>query len=518
MKKFFTFLLTLIAGTITCSATEYPDGLPGVFSINAHGGQVRFAQGNLQYLAATGETTHPDGTTSKGTWRFALNQYDCAGSKNKNISTNYADWIDLFGWATSGYDNTANDPCAMYFQPYSAANDFTDCTETNITGYGPSVDQAYRGLVNASKYYDWGIYNSISNSKEGVFWRTLSYGEWYYILNGRPNAQNLRSQATIPNMRGYILLPDDWSTPDGLTFVPLANDWETNTYSVAQWKIMEQAGAVFLPAAAQRRGTTLYYGNTHGFYWTSSANNPRQAQIIHFNDTIMFTNSRYQRSYGNSIRLVRDINLYVDSIAKFEGFDIRGAHMGDWIYNNGGFNNATNLLIEEADTIYHKYDLTLINGGQESSFTLGGVRFSYINSASNKVAFKTANSEIHPNGKDRKIIIPTYPGDEILVSVADTNDYNGMRAEGLESEYVDLKAGNNILRATGDSIVIISSNEAGAEVKAKINAILCIAHHPEYTGIESPAIPSKTDKFIRNGQLFILRGEKIYTLQGQETR
>lgn len=506
MKKLFFFTLIIFAGTVSGFATDYSGGLPGIFSINAHRDQVRFAQGNLQYLAAT------------DTWRFAQNQYDCMGSKNANISADYTDWIDLFGWGTSGYDNTANDPCAMHFQPYSSSMEATDCEETNITGYGPSIDQAYRGLIRAFANYDWGVYNTISNSEEGTAWRTLSYGEWYYILFGRPNADNLRSQATIPNMHGYVLLPDNWEMPEGLTFIPQTNDWETNTYTVAQWRVMEEAGAVFLPAAGERRGTQLGYGNTHGFYWTSSANNVRQAQVVHFNDTTIFGNSRYARWYGNSVRLVRHINPHTDSIAKFEGFDARGSRLGDWIYNNGGFQNATNVTVEETDTINHKYSIHLTTGGQESSFTLGGVRFSFTHSSYNKVAFKTATGDIHPDGKDRKIIIPTYPGDEILISVADSADYLGMRAQGLANTYVDLKAGDNILKATGDSIVITTSNASGTEVKVKINAIMCIAHHPEHQDLSHPIMEQKAGKIMRNGQLFIRRGEKEYTLQGQEVK
>ena len=518
MKKLFFFTLAILAGTISGFATDYSGGLPGLFSINAHGDQVCFAQGNLQYLAASGETTHPDGTSSAGTWRFALNQYDCAASKNKNIAADYADWIDLFGWGTSGYDNTANDPCAIYFLPYSFSMDSTDCEDTNLTGYGPSIDQAYRGLIHSSAYYDWGVYNTISNSAEGVAWRTLTYGEWYYLLFGRPNADNLRSQATIPNLHGYILLPDNWETPEGLTFVPQANNWDTNTYTVTQWRTMEAAGAVFLPAAGERRGTQLGYGNSHGFYWTASANNVRQAQVVHFTDTTIYGNSRYARSYGNAVRLVRDINRHSDPEAKFTGFDVRGTRLGDWIYNNGGFQNAVNLAVEETDSVNHKYTLRLVTGGQESSFSLGGVRFSFTNSASDKAAFKTSMGEIHPDGKDRKIIIPTYPGDEILISVADTEDYYGMRVQGLDSAYVDLMAGDNIVHATGDSIVITTSNASGSEVKVKINAILCIAHHHEHEDIVSPVTSQKADKILQNGQLFIRRGEKTYTLQGQEVK
>ena len=476
MKKALTLPLAIVAGVIAVYATGYPSGLPGLFSINAHGGQVRFAQGNLQYLAALGETVHPDGTSSGGTWRFALNQYDCAAMKNKDIASDYSDWIDMFGWGTSGFNNTANDPCASYYQPYSSSNDSTDCEETNVTGYGPSTDQSYRGLAGPSAYYDWGVYNTISNSEAGVAWRSLTYGEWFYLLFSRPNAADLRSQATIHKLHGYVLLPDNWESPEGLTFTAHANDWKTNTYSVAQWKKMEEAGAVFLPAAGERRGAQIGWGNVKGFYWTASASNQKSAYVIHFNDTTLHTAGRSSRAYGHPVRLVCDVNRQTDPQAKFAGFDIRGTRMGEWIYNNGGFRDLQNLTVEDSDPTRHKYNLRITTGGQECSFTLGGVQFVFKNSESNKIAFRTTNSDIRPDGKDRKIIIPTAPGDEILVSIADSTDYPGLQAEGVTGSSVDLKAGDNILRATGEAIVLTTSNAEGQALKVKINAILCLSH------------------------------------------
>lgn len=502
---------------MTVYATDYSSGLPGLFSINAHGGKVCFAQGNLQFHASLGTTTHSDGTTSVGTWRFAPNQYDCVGTKNQYIAADNTDWIDLFGWGTSGFDNTTNDPYAIFYQPYSSSYNSTDCEETNVYGYGPSSDQICRGLVGTSENYDWGVYNAISNSDNNVAWRTLSYGEWFYLLAKRPNANNLQSQATIHTTHGYILLPDNWETPDGLTFVPQANDWETNTYSFSQWTQMEAAGAVFLPAAGERKAEQYRWGNTNGLYWSSSANNPRQAQVIHFNDTTIFSNSRYPRFYGHSVRLVHEVNLQPNLQAKFTGFDIRGMRMGDWIYNNGGFRNAQNITIQETDSIYHKYTVYLATGGQESSFSLGGIRFAYKNSSSNKIAFKTGNTDIRSDGKDRKIIIPTTPGDEILVSVADTIDYLGLVVQGVATSSIDLKAGENILKATGDSIVITTSNGSGQAVKVKIDAILCLPNKQVTGTINSLCIPM-AKKVFYDGQLYILFDNKTYTITGIEAK
>lgn len=515
MKKLFTFLFVIVAGLGTSFASNYPSGLPGVFSINAHGGQVVFSQGNLQFLASSGTTTHADGTTSTGAWRFALEQYIYLGSTNQYIGENDSEWIDLFGWGTSGYDNTAADPYAINYQPYSSI-DSIYAAPVNTTGYGPSVDQPYRGLVGGSAYYDWGIYNSIANSEENVAWRTLSYSEWYYLLFGRPNAKLLSSQASITDIHGYVLLPDNWDSPAGITFVAQSNNWTDNSYTLADWAVMEQAGAVFLPAAGQRSGVKGSGVNSHGLYWTTSALNKTSAQVIHFADTTIYTNSRYRRYYGHAVRLVHEVEPASTITAKFAGFDARGSRLGDWIYNNNGFQDLVNATIEETDTVLHKYSISLTQGGQECSFTMGGIRFAYTNSAAAKVSFKTATAYVQPNGKDRKIIIPTNPGDEILISIADSADYNGMVVEGLSENKLDLHAGDNILHAISDAIVITSSTSTGSEVKPKIDAILCVGNNSQ--GLEQTGAQQKVRKEMKNGQVLIRRGDKVYTVTGIEVK
>ena len=62
------------------------------FSVSATE-QIQFSRGNLQYKAST------------GTWRFAESQLDFVGNANSAISSNNSGWIDLFGWATSGWNN-----------------------------------------------------------------------------------------------------------------------------------------------------------------------------------------------------------------------------------------------------------------------------------------------------------------------------------------------------------------------------------------------------------------------------
>ncbi len=302
----------------------------GIFSV-AEGKTVSFAPGNLQFNAVQGSHLRADGTTAKGTWRFAENQWDCVGVANENIAEDYDGWIDLFGWGTSGYDNTANDPNAIFYQPWSSSSqslstikiDSTlNCDMYEITGecvweytfldgtynrygYGPSQGMAAESLVGTSAYYDWGVYNAISNGgNEAGSWRSLTRTEWEYLLNTRKNAQFLRSHATVNGVYGYVLLPDDFKKPSDITWSHQTNDWTTNTYSAEQWSALEALGAVFLPAAGYRDGTNVGYVQNGG-YWSATEYGSDFADCLYFYSKAARMDN-YHRDGGFSVRLVKD--------------------------------------------------------------------------------------------------------------------------------------------------------------------------------------------------------------------
>jgi hypothetical protein len=162
--------------------------------------QVEFSKGNLQYQATT------------NTFRFAKHQYDIIGDANENIGPNYGGWIDLFAWASSGYDNRANDPNVIYVHPWSwrcrqehSANPF------NPYGYGPSTTMPEASLVGTSREYDWGVHNPIKNGgNRKDMWRTLTRDEWQYLLTGRPNAKQLQLMYDVKGVHGLLLLPDNF--------------------------------------------------------------------------------------------------------------------------------------------------------------------------------------------------------------------------------------------------------------------------------------------------------------------
>ena len=68
-------------------------------------------------------------------------------------------------------------------------------------------------LTGSSANYDWG-YNAISNAgnQENSGWRTLTNGEWSYLLMTRSTASGIRyAKAQVNGINGVILLPDNWN-------------------------------------------------------------------------------------------------------------------------------------------------------------------------------------------------------------------------------------------------------------------------------------------------------------------
>lgn len=243
--------------------------------------KVYFSQGNLQYLAST------------ATWRFAEKQYDIIGSDNSKISETNTNYIDLFAWGTSGWSGG----CSEY-QPYS-----TSYTASDFYLDGSSSNNMEGTYANA----DWGVYNAISNGGNNAgFWRTLSSNEWNYVVKERKNSSDLYSVASVNGVNGLILLPDNWATPSNITFTPKASSWQTNTYSVEEWSKMEKLGAVFLPAAGYRSGSSVSDVKAYGGYWSTTGSSSN-AYCLWFNSA-MVSKTGKSRDNGLAVRLVQNIN------------------------------------------------------------------------------------------------------------------------------------------------------------------------------------------------------------------
>lgn len=154
-------------------------------------------------------------------------------------------------------------------------------------------------------------------------WRLLSSDEWQYLFETRDGAANKFGVAKIVNcdgsksayMTGFVLLPDTWTTPPaGISFTP---GWTStdlpettvNKYNSWEWKKLEEAGAVFLPACGSCRKdgswsyTYSWTSKYRGLYWNAEHKLVNMAK----NQIQSNTNPDYD-PYFASIRLVVDAN------------------------------------------------------------------------------------------------------------------------------------------------------------------------------------------------------------------
>ena len=330
MKKYFIFALAAL-GMFACTGQNNPENpsqptgktiegeLTGAISVSPSK-KVHFSQGNLQYQAST------------DTWRFAKEQYHYIGMSAKPSST-YSGWIDLYSWGASGYNGRYP---YLNLNDYYKNKDIEDPLQTDICGTN----------------YDWGVYNKISNGGNAAgLWRTLTDEEWQYIFLKRKDAEYLFGLGIVNGMNGLIILPDDWNTPSGLTFNasttkgmvwkdtrkqkgnsakyimlegdyeygyynpnPNANNYNDNLYTSSEWSIMENAGAVFLPALLD--GDTERFPDAVGIiggYWASTFLKKTSKEIYDswgcylsfYKNHVGFNSSAIISQYG--VRLVRDI-------------------------------------------------------------------------------------------------------------------------------------------------------------------------------------------------------------------
>ena len=239
---------------------------------------VVFAHGNLQYNAGT------------STFRFAPEQYDIIGDGNSHVASSYSGWIDLMGWGTSGYQGS---------NPWLSS--------TNVTDYGPTTGDI------ATTQYDWGVHNAIEKAGAAGTWRTLTSSEWDYLLNDRSAVKRFAKVALSVDgttVNGLVLFPDDYNVADGLRYNQTNLGYEgqggSNILSLSQWRQMEAEGAVFLPAAGYRAGTSPTEVGGTGYYWSSSRV-VGSAQALRFADENLVFDSSPAVYYGNAVRLCSDI-------------------------------------------------------------------------------------------------------------------------------------------------------------------------------------------------------------------
>ncbi len=262
-RGFDTITATCGKLTAQCAVYVMPRTIKTGFSAG-EGKLVSFAPANLAY------------ENKSLSFYLIFDQLHCIGPRNDRSNPSYSGDIDLFGWGTG------NNPM-LYSTTFSDYETWTD----------------------------WGS-KSVSGLDAGS-WRTPSKEEWEYLLNGRENAEKLKTLVNIEAMQGLVLLPDEWWPPKRLWITPNATEYITNKISIATWREMESYGAVFLVAGGYRVGSEVTDADVIGYYWSST---PADGEMSTGAYALEFggipknpggeLNPEY-RLYGCAVRLIRNL-------------------------------------------------------------------------------------------------------------------------------------------------------------------------------------------------------------------
>lgn len=179
--------------------------LEGIFSVSKYD-KVNFSRGNLLYNPAL------------DIWKFTEMQHDWYNQDNTIAATDSV-WMDLFTWGCTGYKFTPLIDKAYYFYSYEQA------------GIKP-------------ENFDWGVFCPIRNGgNQRNQWRTLTREEWIYVINERNDADKLRANAIVNDIKGFILFPDTSTIAINNPNILISGQ----SYSIDRWQILEKQGCIFFP-------------------------------------------------------------------------------------------------------------------------------------------------------------------------------------------------------------------------------------------------------------------------------
>ena len=183
--------------------------------------------------------------------------------------------------------------------------------------FGWSTDSTYYGINNSidnstysGDFKDWSSQSATIkylSHNTPTDWFTLNKDEWEYLIG-----HHYKGMATINDIPGIVILPDYWRLPAGCSFTNFSDggsSYTSNTYTTDQWASMEAAGAVFLPAAGKREGSTVTTSDGDngyiGYYWSATPQNTSSAYCFSFWNNGLFSGQTEGRHFGHSVRLVR---------------------------------------------------------------------------------------------------------------------------------------------------------------------------------------------------------------------
>lgn len=223
---------------------------------------------------------------------------------------------------TSGYNtnNSGKDP-ALYFESddpeFAVYVSGSEATLGRAGGaasglFSVAADRKVRfAMHNVPGLVQWSWANAHTEA-DANGWRVLTGDEWSYLMITRDGeGMSKNNLGTVDGQKGLVILPDDWVQPVGVPeFKPVTAGkyYDKNVYTAAEWDLMAQSGAVFLPCEGYSTDSvTATDAADHGAYWACNQYNDNTGYSIHFdNGTIHDFNYYTLKTTYYSVRLVRN--------------------------------------------------------------------------------------------------------------------------------------------------------------------------------------------------------------------
>jgi len=509
MKKILLSLLLVCSVSISSFADLRKGALPGEFKVSPTK-TVHFSSGNYQ-------------CTARGfSHRFAEHQYDIIAGSNKNISSLYVytGYFDLFGWGQ------------VYFTYTTNPEDYLE-------------------------YKEWGEYE-FENADNSALWRTLTGEEWRYLLFESGCDMGLATITVEDKTRkGLVLLPEGKLAELnelGMSFVTVKDEskkwsmdgdylsssktkYTDNEYTVAQWDTLEAVGAVFLPAAYYRTAsssssttaeTVLDYGDGIGCYWSSTPTaDIKYADYLSFSSSyssagigVYGSNGNKQRYTGMSVRLVTEYAEY-NPITELEPVEVEEDKETNITFTVNGPSSSAVLLNLQATDFYNpsKQCLELhttlddANVAQLMDNILQGI--GDFGSVFSGVSFflPAGSGEIKLDMCTYGFQLSAHIGDAVAHLTQNERGEAVLTYDIPEPTLVCMHALNiDVISGARRRALRTSDERPRVELyRMKISATAS-------EGVEGVQDNALCEKIFRDGQLLILRGDKSYTVTGQELK
>ena len=272
---------------------------------------VYFTPGNLQFIGSKADKAH---------WQLAPTQYSYLGSSNAKPANvdqgvTFTGDIDLFGWGETGVAISGRE--ANYFFGSNESTNADYKTNGRTHPYELVADNNWATLFNGETklYQDYNQATPKEYTKQGGDYCVLTKDEWTYLFTKQYWGY---ATVTLPNdsqVKGLVVLPSSINTNEAAAaIIPLWRKGVTNAKhndgtdarfddnKIAS-SVIDAAGALFLPAAGYRSGTSISNVGAQGFYWSTTSSSETNAYYVGFGGSWFYSANSNGRSYGFSVRL-----------------------------------------------------------------------------------------------------------------------------------------------------------------------------------------------------------------------